>query len=86
MSDGRVAVLASGHERSQLLKELLEFAHFQPIVLESAPAGPQADAGQWLAAVVGIDRPSLCSTLDGLRRFDSELPVVALGDRRYIRI
>jgi sigma-54 specific flagellar transcriptional regulator A len=77
--DGSVAVLEPDIDRSRRLQELLEFAHFQPVMLDSAPA--PAGAGRWLAAIVGVDQPELPSILHRLHSFDPRLPVVGLGER-----
>ena len=79
MCDGCVAVLEPDNERSKRLFELLEFAHYEPILIPDLERVQPEATRDCLAAIVGLEPASRSPMLDELRRVDSDIPIVALG-------
>ena len=81
MCDGCVAVLERDQERSRRLSELLEFAHYEPILVSDPEALEKLDPRDCLAAIVGLQQDKAPPVFEKILRRESDIPIVALGDK-----
>ena len=81
MSDGRVLVVERNPDRRQQWRELLEFADYEPVTLDSpADTDQSAYRGQnCLAALISAEDAAVGQTVGELRARDQNLPIVTYG-------
>jgi sigma-54 specific flagellar transcriptional regulator A len=75
-TDSRVLVIEGDPERAQILKSILEFIDFQPVLSEPDTWQEQAaEAGEVLAVLIGACKGRAPKLIEAVRGFNDKLPI-----------